>query len=160
MIDAGGKVPEDTAQAIGVSVSRLGTVYPSLDAYLTTVSQNPAYQWNPFWEQYVRHDAQVAPAGTVTSRVPQAAIEEESAALAMTRSEALPPFVKQPVLVLRATIGLLGGERGFILPADVAQRLRSVMPDARVEDVPETNHYTIMLAESLPRSIGTFLAEG
>ena len=30
MIDAGGKIPEDTLQTITASVNRLGTVYPSL----------------------------------------------------------------------------------------------------------------------------------
>src|SRR5690242_14894369 len=39
MIDAGGNIPEDTAQGIAASVSRLGTVYPSLDAYLGLMSQ-------------------------------------------------------------------------------------------------------------------------
>src|SRR5262245_43205883 len=39
MVDAGGNIPEDTAQAIAASVSRLGTVHPSLDAYLGLMRQ-------------------------------------------------------------------------------------------------------------------------
>lgn len=159
MIDAGGKIPEDTAQAIAVSVSRLGTVYPSLQAYLDLVKQSPAYTWSPFWEAYFRYDAQQDAQGRVTSRVSKAAIEEESAALAMTRSEALPAFVKQPTLILRAAIGMLGPDRGFILPAEEAARLQSVMPAARVVEIPNTNHYTIVLADQLREAITAFLAE-
>jgi pimeloyl-ACP methyl ester carboxylesterase len=160
MIDAGGKIPEDTAQAIAVSVSRLGASYPSLDAYLAAMSQSPAYQWGPFWEQYFRYDAQAGKDGSVTSSVPRAAIEEESAALAMTRSEALPPFVKQPTLILRATIGMLGGDRGFILPAEEAERLRGVMGAAEVVEIPETNHYTIIQAPALQEAVARFLTDG
>ncbi|HEU5348813.1 MAG TPA: alpha/beta hydrolase, partial [Ktedonobacterales bacterium] len=127
LIDAGGKIPDDTAQAISASVSRLGTVYPSLDAYLGLMSQLPVFQWDDFWEQYFRYDATVRADGTVTSGVPKAAIEEETLALALTRSEALPDLVKCPTLAVRATVGLLGPEAGFILPRDEAERLCSVI---------------------------------
>src|SRR3954471_2957767 len=51
MIDAGGRIPEDTQQAIAASVSRLGVVYPSLDAFLGTMRQLPMIRWSPYWEQ-------------------------------------------------------------------------------------------------------------
>ena len=159
LIDAGGKIPDDTAQAISASVSRLGTVYPSLDAYLGLMRQLPMLQWNDLWEQYFRYDADVRPDGTVASRVPKAAIEEESLALALTRSEALPDLVKRPALVIRATVGLLGPDAGFILPRDEADRLCSIIPDCRLIEVPNTNHYTVVLADETITGIKDFLAQ-
>jgi hypothetical protein len=123
------------------------------------MSQSPAYQWDPFWEQYFRYDAQVATDGTVKSRVPRSVLEEEAAALAMVRTEALPAYVKRPMLILRATVGLLGPDRGFILSAEEAERLRGVMPAVRVVEVPETNHYTIVRADALREAISAFLSE-
>jgi pimeloyl-ACP methyl ester carboxylesterase len=158
LIDAGGNIPADTAQAISASVSRLGTVYPSLDAYLGLMSKLPVFTWNDLWEQYFRYDADVRPDGTVTSRVPKAAIEEESLALALTRSEALPDLVKCPTLVIRATVGLLGPDAGFILPRDEAERLCSVIPDCRLIEVLDTNHYTVVVADETVAGIKGFLA--
>jgi hypothetical protein len=71
-------------------------------------------------------------------------VEEEGATPVMTRTEAMPASVKQPTLILRATIGMLGPDRGFILTAEEAERLRDVIGDGRVVEVPETNHYTIV----------------
>ena len=144
LIDAGGKIPDDTAQAIGASVSRLGVVYPSMDAFLGLMRQLPVVKWNPFWEQNFQYDAEVHADGTVTSRVPKAAIEEESMQLYFTRTEALPQVVRAPSLVLRAELGTLAPDRGFVLPADEAERLRTVMPNCQLIVVPETNHYTII----------------
>ncbi|HEX8731376.1 MAG TPA: alpha/beta hydrolase [Ktedonobacterales bacterium] len=160
MIDAGGVIPDDTQQAIAASVNRLGTSFPSLDAYLGQMRQLPMIQWNDLWEQYFRYDAEVHADGTVTSRVPRKAIEEEMAALAALRSESLPNLVRQPTLVLRATVGLLGADRGFILPRDEAERLQTVMPACRVVEVPDTNHYTIVESAFLHDAVVAFLAEG
>jgi pimeloyl-ACP methyl ester carboxylesterase len=160
MIDAGGKIPEDTQQAIAASVNRLGTRYPSLEAYLGLMRQLPMLRWNAFWEQYFRYDAEVHSDGTVTSRVPRQAIEEENAALAALRTEDLPNLVRQPTLVLRATHGLLGPERGLILPREEAERLRTIMPTCRVIEVEDTNHYTIVESDLLRDAVVAFLAEG
>jgi pimeloyl-ACP methyl ester carboxylesterase len=157
MIDAGGKIPDDTAQAIAASVGRLGVVYPSLDAYMGLLRQLPVVKWNPFWEQNFQYDAEVHPDGTVTSRVPKSAIEEESVAMYFTRTEALPAAVRAPALVLRAAQGTLAPDRGFVLPAEEAERLRQVMPDCRVIEIPETNHYTIIEAPQLRDAIREFL---
>lgn len=159
MIDAGGRIPEDTQQAIAASVNRLGVVFPSLDAYLGLMSQLPVFQWNALWEEYFRYDAEVHPDGTVTSRVPRHAIEEESFALGALRTELLPAFVKQPTLIVRAALGTLAPDRGFVLAADEAERLRNEMSDCRLVEIPDTNHYTIVLSDLLEREIVRFLGE-
>ena len=158
MVDAGGKIPEDTAQAIGASVSRLGLVYPSLDAYLGLMRQLPMLQWNDAWEEYFRYDADVRQDGTVVSRVSKAAIEEESLALALTRSEALPDLVRASTLLVRATVGLLGPDRGLILPRDEAERLQGIIPDCRLIEIEGANHYTVVHASQFMRETTSFLS--
>src|SRR5437868_1197837 len=70
LVDAGGELPADAISAIAPALARLGTVYPSLDAFLQTMQQAPVYQWNRFWERHYRYDAEAHADGTVTSRVP------------------------------------------------------------------------------------------
>ena len=156
MIDFGGVVPDDTQQAIAASVNRLGTVYPSLDAYLDQMRQLPMLQWNALWEQYFRYDAETHPDGTVSSRVPRKAIQEEMAALDALRIEHLPPLVRQPTLLLRATVGLLGADKGFLLTRDEAEHLLAAMPDCRLVEIPDTNHYTIIEAPLMRDAVVEF----
>jgi pimeloyl-ACP methyl ester carboxylesterase len=159
MIDAGGKIPEDTAQAIGASVARLGASYPSLDAFLDLMRQLPMItEWTPLWENYFRYDAEVRPDGTVASRVPRSAIEEESLALALTRSEALPDLIHKPTLLIRATVGLLGPDRGLILPRDEAERVRDIIAGCQLVEIADTNHYTIVTVPPFADAVSAFLA--
>jgi pimeloyl-ACP methyl ester carboxylesterase len=158
LVDAGGKVPADTAQAIAASVSRLGTVYPSLDAYLAVMSQLPMFEWSPFWEQYFRYDAVEHEDGTVTSRVPKAAIDEENAANFALRLDVLPEYIRKPTLILRAALGTLGPDRGIVLPVEEAERMRGLIPGSRVVVVPDTNHYTIILSPVFQQAVTAFLA--
>jgi pimeloyl-ACP methyl ester carboxylesterase len=158
LIDAGGKIPEDTAQAIGASVARLGASYPSLDAYLGLMRQLPMItEWTPLWDDYFRYDAETRPDGTVASRVPKSAIEEESLALALTRSEALPDLIHKPTLLIRATVGLLGPDRGFILPRDEAERVRDIIAGCQLVEIGDTNHYTVVTVPAFADAVSAFL---
>lgn len=157
LVDAGGRLPADTAQAIGASVARLGTPYPSLDAYLDTMRALPLWSWNPFWEGYFRYDAEERADGTVVSRVPRAAIAEENACNGAIRTEALADSVTAPTLIVRATDGLLGDGRGLILPAAEAARLTRAIAGSRLIEIPGTNHYTIFLAERFAEAVTSFL---
>ncbi len=157
LVDAGGVIPEDTVQAIAPSIKRLDNVYPSLETFLELMSKAPLYQWNVFWENYFRYDAVVRSDGTVTSGVSRATIEEENFVTGHTRFELLPNYVKAPTLLARATGGLLGEGRGFILPAAEAERMRSLIPGSQVIAVPDTNHYTIILSEVFKNEVTAFL---
>jgi pimeloyl-ACP methyl ester carboxylesterase len=160
LIDAGGRVPPDALQAIGSSLQRLGRVYPSLDAYLQERQQSPVHPWNAFWEAYYRYDAQVQADGTVTSRVPKAAIEEEVMVNVTINPDMLLSRIQAPTLITRATLGTLAPDRGFILTAEEAQRVRGIIPDCRVVEIPDTNHYTIILSEVFTREVLAFLTNG
>jgi pimeloyl-ACP methyl ester carboxylesterase len=161
IVDAGGKVPEDSQQAIGASVARLGTVYPSLDAFLGLMRQLPMItEWSPFWEDFFRYDAEVRADGTVVSRVPRAAIVEDVLALGLTRTEVLPDLIRQPTLLLRSTFGLLGPDRGFILTREEAERVHDVIAGCQLVEIEGTNHYTMLAAPAFAEAVGRFLAAG
>jgi len=147
LVDAGGRLPADTYQAIAPALARLGELYPSLDAYLSAMRESTRFPWEPFGARYYRYDAEVGADGATRSRVPKAAIAEEQAAAFFTRTDALPEFVKAPTLIVRATEGLLGGERGLILPREEADRLLRAIAGSRLVEIPGVNHYTVVLTE-------------
>ncbi len=157
LVDTGGRIPADALQAIGPSLERLGKSYPSLDAYLQERQQSPAHSWNPFWEAYYRYDAEVHPDGTVTSRVPRAAIEEEILVNTSINPDVLLSRVQVPTLITRALLGTLAPDRGFLLTAEEAERVKGIIAGSRVVEIPDTNHYTITLSEVFTREVLSFL---
>jgi pimeloyl-ACP methyl ester carboxylesterase len=160
LVDTGGRVPADTLQIIASSLQRLGQVYPSLDAYLEDRQRSPVHPWNAFWEAYYRYDAEVHADGTVTSRVPKAAIEEEVMVNMAINPDVLLPCIQAPTLITRAALGTLAPDRGFILPAEEAERVRSIIVGSRMVEIPGANHYTIILSEVFTREVLAFLAAG
>jgi pimeloyl-ACP methyl ester carboxylesterase len=159
IVDAGGRLPEDALQSIAASLKRLGQAYPSLEAYLEERRQVPVHQWNPFWEAYYRSDVLTQPDGSVVSRVPRAAIEEEIAMNATLQVDTFMARITAPTLLLRAALGILAPDKGFILTAEEAQRVCSIIPGCRAVDIPNANHYTIGIAEPFVREVLGFLAE-
>ena len=158
VVDAGGRVPADALQAIAPSLQRLGQVYPSIDAYLEERKRSPVHTWNAFWDAYYRYDAEIHPDGNVTSRVPRAAIEEELMVNMTVNADVLLPRIQAPTLITRATLGTLAPDRGFILPAEEAERVRGIIVGSQVVEIPDTNHYTIVLSEVFTREVLAFLA--
>ena len=157
LIDAGGRLPEDALAAISVSLKRLGTVYPSVDALLDTQRRSPVYEWNAMWEEYYRYDVEELPDGGVRSRVRPEVVEEELSVNAMTRLEAAPERIIAPTLILRATLGTVAPDRGFILAAEEAERMHRLIPGSRYGEVPDTNHYTILLSDVVLHEVTAFL---
>jgi hypothetical protein len=56
---------------------------------------------------------------------------------------------------VRAAPGLLGPDRGFILPAE---RLRNVIASSRLTGNPDANPYTVLLSDVFNREVAAFLA--
>lgn len=128
---------------IGPSTGRLGKRYPSPQAYLDAIRETSATRdWSPALEEYYRYDC-VEDGGGFGSRVDPAHIVEERANLAQADMGAIYPGVRCPVLVLRATRGMLGGEE-LLLPAASVPRLMAALPTARVVDIPGSDHFSIV----------------
>ncbi len=158
LVDAGATLPPDTFQAISPALSRLGAVYPSREAYLDQV-MNPEMRDSPIWRAYYDYDAEVAADGTVRSSVPKSAIDEENGVNFFTQLDALPAYIKVPTLIARATVGLLGADAGQLLPMAEAERMQSMMADAKIASIPESNHYTIVTSDEFVRQTVDFLGD-
>ena len=157
LVDAGGKLPPDTYEAIAPALARLGQTYPSIAAYLAAMRAATSLHWNDYAEAYYRYDAEQHPDGTVTSTVPAAAIAEDIAANWATRLDALAEHVKAPTLIVRATVGLLGPDRGRVLSREEADRLHGAIPGSRQVEIPATNHYTVITTERFTQEVASFL---
>jgi pimeloyl-ACP methyl ester carboxylesterase len=157
LVDTGGRVPPDALQAIGPALERLGKTYPSLDAYLQERKQSPAHSWNPFWEAYYRYDVEVHSVGAVKSRVPKAVIEEEILVNTSLNPDVLLSRIHAPTLIARAPLGTLAPDRGFLMTPDEAERVKGIIAGSRVVEIPDTNHYTIILSEVFNHEVLSFL---
>jgi pimeloyl-ACP methyl ester carboxylesterase len=159
MIDRGIQVPEDAMQGIGASVARLGMTYPSLDAFLGLMRQLPMItEWTPLWENYFRYDTETHTDGSVSSRVLKAAIMEELLGDPLIRLEALASLIHKPALLVRATVGLLGPDQGFILPRDEAERTSDAIEGCQLVEIADTNHYTVVTVPAFADAVSAFLA--
>jgi len=157
VVDVGIRIPADTLQALSASLNRLGQVYPSMDAYLEMCKRMPYFKWSDFWDAFYRYDAEVRPGGTVVSRASKSGIQEEANTSATLNSEVLIPMIRAPTLFLRATEGLLGPDRGLILPREEADRLHALITGSQVREIPKTNHYTIILSPEFEPAVSDFL---
>ncbi len=160
LVDAGARVPADALQALAPTLQRLGQVYPSIDAYLEERKQAPVYTWNAFWEEYFRYDAEIHPDGTVTSRIPRSVLEEEISVNMTINADVLLPRIQAPTLIMRAMLGTLAPDKGFILAAEEAERVQGIIKGSQVVAIPDTNHYTIGLSDVFTREVLAFLAAG
>lgn len=140
LIDAVG-VPDPRAMPpIFGAAQRLGTVYPSVEHFLTLVQQVGVVPWSPFWEAHYREDL-VETAGGVRQRASKEAVLEDLAYASVTDVRALWPHVSSAALLVRAGIPL-GPGGDVITEADRDAFLR-VAPRAKALEVP-ANHYGVM----------------
>jgi pimeloyl-ACP methyl ester carboxylesterase len=147
LVDGGGKLSKEQMgkvfAGIKPSLDRLGRVFPSFDAYTKLLQKAPFLQpWSPLLETYFRYEVQEVDGG-IRSRVRPEHIEEEIANLKDVDVARFYPETTCPVLILRATEGMLG-EDDILLPEAAVQRMIRKMPDAHCVEVPGTNHYSIL----------------
>jgi pimeloyl-ACP methyl ester carboxylesterase len=155
LIDVCGNPEPSTGPLIAAAVARLGSVYPSVEAYLNLVKQIGTVQpWSDYFEGYLRYELEVVPGG-VRARSNRDAVLEDGADFQHQDIYALWPAVKQPVLLLRAARELLPGA-GFIVSTADALRFGREVPQSQVIEV-DANHYGIITANATASAIGEFL---
>ena len=147
LVDGGGKLSEEqlgrVLAGIKPSLDRLGKVFPSFDSYLAMMKQAPFLRpWNQYLEAYFRYEVEEVEGG-IRPRVQRGPIQEEILNMRNVDAAQYYPRISSPVLILRATRGLLA-EDDLVLPEDAAQRMVEEMPDCRQVDLEGTNHYTIV----------------
>jgi pimeloyl-ACP methyl ester carboxylesterase len=164
LVDGGGKLStEQTARVfagIKTSLERLGKTFPSFEAYVGILRKAPFLQpWSEDLENYFRYEVEEVPGG-VRARIRPEAIQEEIMNLTRLDAPIFYPQLRCPVLILRATEGVLYPD-DILLPEDVVQRMVREIPKARRVDVERTNHYSILFQDNPARdqAILQFLEE-
>jgi pimeloyl-ACP methyl ester carboxylesterase len=146
------KDPEDVlAGILGSSLSRLGVTFAKPDDYLLMWRLHPAFAgpWDGDVEAYLTYDLVDAGDATrpeaVRSATSASAVKTDGRELLLdeTTRTALTQ-VQTPVHLMVAPRGLLNEDTPF-QPRDVVEEFVAGRPQTRVEEVADTNHYSILL---------------
>ena len=163
LMDGGGQLTQDQwddiSNAIKPSLDRLGQVFPSFNAYVEVMKQAPFFQpWSPAIEGYFRYEVEEVEGG-VRSRIQLAHIQEEAGNIREVNVTAFYPKVSCPVLILRATEGILSHD-DVVLPEAAVERMVRDIPNAKRVDIEGANHFSILFQhnETRDRSILGFLS--
>ena len=148
LMDGGGQLTQDqwdkVTLAIKPSLDRLGQVFPSFAAYVANMKLAPFLQpWSQALEDYYRYESEAVEGG-VRSRINPANIIEEVQNIQQEVPAKYYPKVTCPVLILRATDGILSND-DLVLPESAVERMVSEIPDALRIDIKGTNHFSILL---------------
>jgi pimeloyl-ACP methyl ester carboxylesterase len=154
LIDICGVPDPATLPLIAASASRLGQVYPSVDAYIGLVrAMGTIEPWSEYWERYLRYDL-VEVEGGVRAGSALDAVLEDSRYGAEHDVYELWPSLTMPVLLLRATRELLPGAGHIVTEAD-RDRFQRATRDIEVVEV-DANHYGINTAPASASAIREF----
>ncbi len=164
LVDGGGKLSEDQLvkvfAGIKPSLDRLGKVLPSFEAYLDLMKEAPFLKdWSQALETYYQYEIEEV-AGGVRTNINPVHIEEEGINLGKVDISQVYGEISCPVLILRATEGMLARD-DLLLPEDVTERMVREIANARRIDVNGTNHYSIVFQPNGERdqAIREFLRE-
>lgn len=164
LIDGGGHLApaqwDKVDLAIKPSLERLGRVFPSFEDYVAPLKAVPILQpWTPAIEAYFRYESEEVEGG-VRSRIHLDHIQEEIRNMRQAVPSDFYPRVTCPVLILRATDGILSPD-DLVLPEPAAERMVAELASAQRVDIPGTHHYSIVLQPSEQRdeAILDFLTE-
>ncbi|MGH9067281.1 MAG: alpha/beta fold hydrolase [Acidimicrobiales bacterium] len=139
---------EDVVKAItGPALDRLRLTFESIEAYLDYWREHPAFAgaWNPYVERLYTYDL-VGTAPELHSSVSADAVLEDSA------SELKSGDVERALSGLDHATTLVRAERGIfnqippLYPDGALSSARAGIPQLEVVDVPDVNHYTILLS--------------
>jgi len=162
LMDGGGQLNQDqwgkVALAIKPSLERLGQVFPSFDAYVENMKKASFMRpWSPALEAYFRYEIEKVENG-VRSKINPAHIGEEVHHLTQEEPARYYPKITCPVLILRATDGILSTD-DLVLPETAAERMVSEIPNVRLSNINGTNHFSILFQphEARDQAVREFL---
>ncbi len=160
LVDGGFDVRAEVLDSLAPAMARLGVEFPSLPFFLQLLHTLPMFagRWNDSLTQYFTYDVEEVSGGGVRSKVSKRTVEEEISNLARERLWVWHHEVKVPTLVLRAPEGLMTAT-DCLMTEEEAEAITRAIPDCRLEVIPGTNHYTILLGDNpaLRRALGSFL---
>lgn len=159
-----GATPEQViAGILGPALKRLDMRFEDRAAYHRFWREHPAFQdegaWNPYVEAYVDYDLTGEP-GALRSRVNGEAVRVDAHGPLDPEMVTLVEQVRQPMLLLTATRGLLNQPQP-LMPLELVREKCARQPALRHLEIPDTNHYTIVTGSGSRRvaqEIDTFVA--
>lgn len=142
------------AAVLGPSLARLGMTFPSIEGYRDFWRAHPAFTSRPWTGDiaaFIDYDLgppQPEDGGTVyRSRVSKEAVSGDGRDLLDgDRARKALEGLRDPAMLLWAARGLQDEERP-LLPAEVIADAQALLPHLVVEEVPDTNHYFILLGD-------------
>jgi lipase len=158
-VPAGTDPDELMAATLGPALARLSQTYPTPEAYVAFWQAHPALtEWNSDLDDYVRYDLDGAP-GAMRSRVNAEAVAADSREL-LTAGDRIGTALRgleNSTPLLRATSGMFGQPPGLI-PEELAAHWQASSTALQVITIPDTNHYTILMAPHGAAAIARHLA--
>jgi lipase len=152
LVDAGLSIPlppdQDPASilelVLGQAIGRLRMTFATVDEYVGLWRAHPALQqeWDDDVDAYARYDVDGEPG------VLRCVVSEESV-VADTRDLVLDEATRSAVDRVQAPITLVRAPRGMfddgpLLPMPLVDAFLAAHPDARIENVEDGNHYTLV----------------
>jgi pimeloyl-ACP methyl ester carboxylesterase len=143
------------ADVLGPGLARLQMTFPSVDAYRDFWRAHPAFapaEWTDDVTDYVDYDLAppaIDPEGATVyrSRVSEVAVRADGRDLLDgDRSRKALHSLTDPCVLLWAARGLQNEDRP-LLPAETIADARALLPHLAVVEVPDTNHYLILLGD-------------
>ncbi len=148
LVDGGGQLTKEQRgkvfTGIQPTLDRLGKVFPSKEAYLDLMKNNPLLKpWTHALERYYLYELEEVEGG-VRSRVKPEHIKEEADNLTNYTVAEFYPRIECSVLILRAPEGMTTPDN-ILLPEEALEKMLREIPDARYVDIPGTNHYSVVM---------------
>ena len=137
----------DVAALLGPAARRLSMEFADEDAYLDFWRAHPAFarDWSPAVEEYARHDLDGAAPHLRSSTVAAAMLQDGGELYGPDWYLEALRGLRMPVTVLRAPRGLLDADPLYAPGA--LEGFAALVPQLRVVEVDDVNHYTILFAE-------------
>lgn len=153
---------EDLFEAtLGPAARRLSMTFPDRAAYLEFWKQHPAFtvEWSQAIVDYANYDL----TGTEPELRPSTsfeAVKQDSVDLYGGESVlAALAGLRQPTTLMTAPRGLLNQTPGLYSPSEV-ERWRAELPAVTIREVPDVNHYTIVMGAAGAGAVASELLRG
>jgi pimeloyl-ACP methyl ester carboxylesterase len=139
---------------LGPAAKRLGQTFATRDDYVAMWREHPAFagSWNSDVEEYVSYDLEPVPDAdspdSVRSVVSRDAFRTDGEELLLDDATRTALHrVRAPVWLLRAPRGLFDDDKHPLIPCELFEEFAAARPEAHLENVADTNHYTILLGD-------------
>lgn len=140
---------EAIEQTLGPALQRLQRTFPSRDAYRRFWQAHPALReaWSEAIADYVDYDLVGSPPELRSSVSSEAVLQDAREQIQNPDTADVLGAFSSPARLLVVSRGLLDQPPG-LYPEEELARWRSRLPSLTIEEVPQLNHYTIILHPS------------